>query len=91
MVALETWQQPLADSGPNHAGAQKLERGEIENAVRDALAKLPAELREAVVLFEYEQLSYAEIAEAVGVSVKAVENRIARGREKLRATLKAWL
>ena len=91
VVALENWLQPLPAPGTTEGGAPTLERSERENAVRDALARLPAELREAVVLFEYEQLSYAEIAETVGASVKAVENRIARGRERLRATLRAWL
>ena len=59
-------------------------------AVRDAIADLPTELREALVLFAYEQMSYAEIAESVGASPKAVENRIARAREKLGVALKSW-
>ena len=59
--------------------------------MRDAIAALPVELREAIVLFEYEELSQAEIAVAVGATVKAVETRIHRAREKLRGALKRWV
>lgn len=78
------------DGGPNPAllqGAAALERAERAAAVRDAIAALPVELREAIVLFEYENLSHAEIATIVGASPKAVETRIYRAREKLRLLL----
>lgn len=68
-------------------GAVGMERAERAAAVRDAISALPAELREAIVLFEYEQLSQAEIAAAVGTTPKAVETRIYRAREKLRRAL----
>ncbi len=90
-VALEAWTEagePGARS--QEAGAQKLERAECAAAVRDAIAALPLELREAIVLFEYEQLSHAEIAVALGCTPKAVETRIYRAREKLRAALERW-
>lgn len=94
-VALHEWSEtaeprsgPAAE--PAH-GAHALERVERAAAVRDAIAALPAELREALVLFEYEQLSHAEIAQAVNASPKAVETRIYRAREKLRAALKSRL
>lgn len=60
-------------------------------AVRAAIAALPDELREALVLFEYENRSHAEIAEIVGASPKAVETRLYRAREKLRSALASWL
>jgi RNA polymerase sigma-70 factor (ECF subfamily) len=48
------------------------------------------ELREALVLFEYEQMAHAEIALAIGATPKAVETRIYRAREKLRGALARW-
>lgn len=60
-------------------------------AVRAAVAALPGELREAIVLFEYEEMSQAEIAAMLGCSVKAVESRVARAKEKLRAALARWV
>jgi len=43
------------------------------------------------VLFEYEGLAQAEIAVTLGCSVKAVESRVARAREKLRGALRRWV
>lgn len=76
--------------GRQVTGTAPLERAERAVAVREAIAALPVELREAIVLFEYEQMSHAEIAAAAGCTVKAVESRVARAREKLRAALKRW-
>ncbi len=94
-VALEEWSGgPGTEEGgrktENGGGALGLEAAERSAAVREAIAALPVELREAIVLFEYEQLSHAEIAVAVGATPKAVETRIYRAREKLRGALKQW-
>jgi RNA polymerase sigma factor (sigma-70 family) len=53
----------------------------------DALAAMPANLRQAILLREWQGLSYAEIAEALGVSVSAVETLIFRARRHLAAAL----
>ena len=66
-------------------------RAERAGAVREAVAALPAELREAVVLFEYEDKSHAEIAAIVRVTPKAVETRLYRARQQLRKTLARYL
>jgi RNA polymerase sigma-70 factor (ECF subfamily) len=93
-VSLETWMQTDTERAEETAGdpatVERLERAETAAAVRDAIAALPAELREAIVLFEYEQLSQSEIARIVGATPKAVETRIHRAREKLRVSLKKW-
>lgn len=95
-VALEEWSggQRTEDGGrgtENGGGALGLEAAERAAAVRAAIAALPVELREAIVLFEYEQLSHAEIAVAVGATPKAVETRVYRAREKLRGALRRWV
>lgn len=66
-------------------------RAEEIAAVREAVAALPEELREVLVLFEYQDFSHAEIADTVGCTPKAVETRLYRAREKLRAALARWL
>jgi RNA polymerase sigma factor (sigma-70 family) len=68
-----------------------LERAERVGAVQAAVAALPADLREALVLFEFEELSQGEIAAVLGTTPKAVESRVARAREKLRRTLRPAL
>lgn len=64
---------------------------ERAQAVRDAIKELPHDLRSAIVLFEYQHLSHAEIAEISGVTPKAVETRLYRARQRLRERLARWL
>jgi RNA polymerase sigma-70 factor (ECF subfamily) len=66
-------------------------RAEEVAAVRAALAELPEDLRAIVVLFEYQNLTHAEIAEVMGTTTKGVESRLYRAREKLRVRLARWL
>jgi RNA polymerase sigma factor (sigma-70 family) len=89
-VALEEW-SAAEEGATGREGDGEMERKERAAAVRDAIAALPLELREAIVLFEFEEMSQAEIAVTVGASVKAVEARVARAREKLRVTLRRWV
>lgn len=51
---------------------------------RLALAELPHDQREALVLFEIEDWKVEEIAELLDVSTSAIKSRLARGRERLR-------
>ena len=98
-VALEEWS--AEGNGERESGGERetgrgadggnLEQKERAVAVRDAIAALPLELREAIVLFEFEEMSQAEIAATVGATVKAVEARIARAKEKLRGALQRWV
>lgn len=67
------------------------EAKERESAVRSAIAALPPDLRESLILAEYERLSHAEIAVIAGCSVKAVERRISRARDILRRELAHYL
>ena len=91
VVSLDAWTEvagdPAADPSADAAGAA--EASERAASVRDAVAALPSDLREALVLFEYEGLAQAEIASIVGASPKAVETRIHRARERLRGILGA--
>ena len=56
-------------------------------AMDAAIATLPSTLREALLLFVYEDLGYSEIAAIVGCSPKAVETRIYRARQQLKSVL----
>jgi RNA polymerase sigma factor (sigma-70 family) len=51
--------------------------------VRAAIEAIPEPFREAIVLRELEDLSYAEIAEVTGVPIGTVMSRLARGRAML--------
>jgi RNA polymerase sigma-70 factor, ECF subfamily len=58
-------------------------RTENRRAINDALARLPIELREAVVLRELEDLSYREIAVVQAIPIGTVMSRLSRGRQLL--------
>jgi RNA polymerase sigma-70 factor (ECF subfamily) len=53
------------------------------NRVRSAIEAIPEPFREAVVLRDLEDLSYAEIAEVTGAPVGTVMSRLSRGRAML--------
>jgi RNA polymerase sigma-70 factor (ECF subfamily) len=68
-----------------------LEFFERAEAVRRAVAALPVELRQPLILAEWEDKPQAEIAVILGCSAKAVETRIYRARKHLRAALQPLL
>jgi len=55
--------------------------------VRQALAQMPLDFREAVILREMEGLSYREISATIGVPLGTVMSRLSRGREWLKRIL----
>jgi RNA polymerase sigma-70 factor (ECF subfamily) len=71
--------------------SEAAENVEQTRAVREAVMSLPNDLREAVVLFEYEDMSHEQISAITGCSTKAVETRLYRARGILRERLKRWL
>jgi RNA polymerase sigma-70 factor (ECF subfamily) len=78
---------PATDPAPNEQALA----AERVAAVRTAVSKLPEDLREAVVLCEWEELSVAEAAAILETTSKAVESRLYRARQILRERLKPWL
>jgi RNA polymerase sigma-70 factor, ECF subfamily len=64
---------------------------ERAKAVRMAVGKLPEDLREAIVLCEWEEHSVAEASIILEATPKAVESRLYRARQILRERLKPWL
>lgn len=58
--------------------------------VEEALGRVPADFRLAVLMSDVEGLTYDEIAEVTGVPVGTVRSRIARGRAILRRELEPF-
>ena len=59
----------------------------IDQEVMDAIAQLPPEFREVVVMSDVEGLSYAEIANVIAAPIGTVKSRLFRGRRLLERTL----
>jgi RNA polymerase sigma-70 factor (ECF subfamily) len=60
---------------------------EKHRIIQAALKRLKPEHREILVLREYEDLGYSEIAETLGISPEAVKSRIFRARMELKILL----
>ena len=54
-----------------------------KQVVRSALLRLPAEFREVIILREFEELSYKQIADVVQIPCGTVMSRLARARRRL--------
>jgi len=75
----------IPDPAPSaEAGLIAAERS---SAVANAIAALPERQREAILLVHYQDLSGAEAAAALELSVEALESLLARGRRTLRSRL----
>lgn len=85
----------------NQVRARRLEVEEFEDAaalptqmeridlldIEKALARLPVEQREVILLVGIEQMGYGEVAKALDVPIGTVMSRLSRARERLRALL----
>lgn len=83
-----TFRESVVEGGPTPS--ESMQNAERAESVRIAVGRLPDELRTTLILFEYQELSYAEIAAILACTPKAVEMRIYRARERLREDL-GWL
>jgi len=98
-LVLDHAKSPRLPAGPLTDALQEARPGPCDQAVanalseaiEDALAHLPPEQREAVVLRDMEQVAYADIARITGCPLGTVKSRINAGRARLRAVARAWL
>ena len=60
-----------------------LQNDELVNTIRQAIAELPDELREAIMLREFDGLSYEDIADVMGCPIGTVRSRIFRARDAI--------
>jgi len=65
-----------------------VERAERARQVREAISRLPEDLRECVMLRDIEELTYQEIVETLGLPLGTVKSRINRGRIELAKILR---
>jgi RNA polymerase sigma factor (sigma-70 family) len=83
-------QQRLCREAAAETEPWEVERDETRERVRKALLALPEEQRSALVLKEYEDLSYREIGDVLGCTEDAARARTYRARIALREALRDW-
>lgn len=89
-VYFDTLPPEIVETAGSEDPTDQFDRRQIQQALADAIAKLPENQRAAFILCHYENFSYAEAAKTMGVSVKAVESLLVRAKRNLREEL-AWL
>jgi RNA polymerase sigma-70 factor (ECF subfamily) len=85
--------RPAEQLVPDHGTGpmQKVQNQELCQVIRRALDGLNDRQRMAVVLNKFEDMGYAEIAEVMGLTTKAVKSLLSRARENLRAALAGYV
>ncbi len=82
-VEAESLRSDPAGSNPEALIAGQGMEGEVEAA----LASLPEEFRQAVLLVDVEELSYQEVSGVLNVAIGTIKSRVSRGRAMLRDRL----
>jgi RNA polymerase sigma-70 factor (ECF subfamily) len=77
----------LADTGDGPEAA--LMKSELQKTIAGALAEIPDDQREVVILSDIQGLSYQEIADMTGINIGTVKSRLNRARSRLRELLVA--
>jgi RNA polymerase sigma-70 factor (ECF subfamily) len=72
-----------SDDSPDQAAI----KSELISSVKEAITRLPHDLKTVILLYEYEDRSYEEISSVLGCTIKAVEMKLYRARKLLRELL----
>src|SRR5438876_8699592 len=75
----------------DHQPGDRIQQQELAAVIQQALEGLNERQRAAVVLNKFEDMNYAEIAEVMGLTTKAVKSLLSRARENLRLALKQYI
>jgi RNA polymerase sigma-70 factor (ECF subfamily) len=84
-------EEPLLKDEASPAPDESLLELELQEAIEEAIQRLPETQRMALVLRRYQQLSYEQIAEVLDLSVPAVKSVLFRARTELRSRLSKYL
>ncbi|GHU71054.1 hypothetical protein AGMMS49992_04400 [Clostridia bacterium] len=80
---------PLADR--SHNPHDLLERSDLNQALKEGIARLPLEMRAAIILRDVQGLTYEEVASILHINIGTVKSRISRARERLRRMLSVYV
>jgi RNA polymerase sigma-70 factor (ECF subfamily) len=77
----------MADDAPTPE--DRVETGELENAIQNCLNNLPDEFRSVIVMVDVQGLDYQEASEAIRTPLGTVKSRLARARLRMRDCLQS--
>ena len=85
--------RPTENSAPGRdvPPAHNLQQKELAEVIRRALDDLNERQRVAIVLNKFEDMNYADIADVMGLTTKAVKSLLSRARAKLREALQGYI
>ena len=89
-LALETLRL-RSEQEPGPAPDHGLEREDLRRDLQAALDQLAPAQRQTFVLHAEAELSYREVADAMGISIGTVMSRLFYARQRLRTLLEAWM
>jgi RNA polymerase sigma-70 factor (ECF subfamily) len=71
----------------NQSPSKHFEQGEKQNKVRQALNSLPSELRQVIVMKEFEEMTFQEISETLELPLSTVKSRVYTALKQMRMKL----
>lgn len=86
----EEYDRGLTDNDPEHNPQEAFDRQERIQIVRRAIASLPDEAREILLLREFQGFSYSEIGQILDLEEGTVRSRLSRARIRLKKILEEW-
>jgi RNA polymerase sigma-70 factor (ECF subfamily) len=81
---------PSTGQASFNQGETAVESAELEAQIREAIRALPERCREMFLLSRQGDMSYAEIAETLGVSVPTVRNQMSQATQRIARALARW-
>lgn len=81
----------IATAASGMMPTRQLDKSEMGSIVRQAVESLNERQRMAVLLSKFEEMSYADIAETMGMSVQAIKSLLSRARANLKEALQPYL
>ncbi|OWK47439.1 RNA polymerase sigma factor [Fimbriiglobus ruber] len=85
------WQANHLAAHRDHPPTHQLQQQELADVIRQALDQLNDRQRMAVVLNKFEDMNYADIADVMGLTTKAVKSLLSRARARLREALQPYI
>lgn len=70
---------------------ENMEANELQDRINEAIESLPEKCRIVFAMSRYEEMSYREISEKLGISIKTVENQISKALKILRERLSEYV